>query len=197
MAVCMDGMRVLREVQETGTVGISSVSQLKNQVIMSTGIRTTDEGRCNILRARRYDVTVQHPLRINVITSTNKTEFDKSKNIVKILLTDDSAKWKATIAKESAIQNLISQNTLTEKNRKHIVKQFCSYPPPFVNQEYGISLDEYIKFIQEFIKNTIITTAKVAEKYHTDKCAALADTFIHLKEGIAKIKASADEDVIL
>ena len=194
ISVCMYDMSAPRKVQRTDTVGNPPVET------------QADGKRCNILLAARAGNIVEpKSFRINVISSTNKTEYEKSQKIVKILISENSDQWKTKLAADQYIEDIISLTNLTDSTKKNVIKQFCSCPPPFVNQKHGISLENYVKFIQEVVKATKKSkkpqkssgTDSNTDTGHSDACEALASCFEHLKDGVQAILAHADTSVIL
>ena len=112
ISVCMYDMSAPRTVQRTDTVGNPPVET------------QADGKRCNILLAARAGNIVEpKSFRINVISSTNKTEYEKSQKIVKILISENSDQWKTKLAADQYIEDIISLTNLTDSTKKNVIKQ--------------------------------------------------------------------------
>ena len=135
---------------------------------------------------------------INVIQPSNKLVFGALGPLVKILLTVEADKWEDAIAKDEVIKDLVSSSVKSEEYVQKVKRYFLASPPPFVAQKMGISVDEYITFMEELTKKCAACETDSADvnKGGTNTTGAtntvssskqLAACFNKLKTGIANI----------
>ena len=132
---------------------------------------------------------------INVISASNRLVFGALGPLVKILLTAQADKWEDAISKDDAIKDLVSSCVKSDEHIKKVKRLFLQSPPPFVDQEMGISVDAYISFIEELTKKVVAcdksATAVVNESDSSttpvDSHKQVAACFKKLETGIANI----------
>jgi len=115
---------------------------------------------------------------------------------VNALTTAEAKDWTTKLKTFSAVQDIVSRTDLSDNQKTETVKKFCSHPPPFVNEEFGISLENYVNFIQKIVKETKKSTENTTAAAHIGICEKIAECFQEVKTDVEKMKTHFDTDVL-